>query len=62
MIRDIGWSGVVGVLALIGGFAVLGYVDPIVAGGVALVILGVMLILHAVVKALATRLGMGDMF
>lgn len=61
MLRDLGLSGLIGVLALVGGFAVLGYVDPIVAGGVGLIVVGAILLLHAVVKALAGRLGMGDM-
>lgn len=61
MLRDLGLTGLVGVLMLLGGFAVLGYVDPIVAGGVALVLVGATLVVHAIVRALASRLGMGGM-
>lgn len=62
MLTDLGWSGFIGILSLIGGFAVLGYVEPVVAGGVALILLGAAFVVHAVVKALAMRFGMGDMF
>lgn len=61
MLSDLGWTGLVGLLALIGGFGVLGYVDPVVAAGVALVVVGAALLVHAIVKALAVRFGMGDM-
>lgn len=61
MLRELGLSGLIGILALIGGFAVLGFVDPIIAAGVGLIVVGAILVLHAVVKAMATRFGMGDM-
>lgn len=61
MLRDLGLTGVLGILGLLAGFAVLGYFDPVVAGGVALVFLGAALVVHAVVKALAVRMGMGEL-
>ncbi len=62
MLRGLGLTGILGLLALIAGFVVIGYVDPIIAGGVALVFVGAALVVHALVKALAVKFGMGDMF
>ncbi|MFP4591286.1 MAG: hypothetical protein ACLFMX_06715 [Halobacteriales archaeon] len=60
MIRSLGLSGLVGIVAMLGGLAVLAWVDPVVAGGVALVFVGAALLVHAAVRAIAARFGMGD--
>lgn len=61
MLRQLGFVGFLGIALLLAGFAVLGYVDPVVAGGVALILLGATLVVHAAIKAVATQFGMGDM-
>lgn len=60
MIRSLGVSGVIGLIGMVAGFGVLAYVDPIIAGGVGLVLVGAALVVHAAVRALASRFGMGD--
>lgn len=50
----------IGLIGMVAGFGVLAYVDPIIAGGVGLVLVGAALVVHAAVRALASRFGMGD--
>ncbi len=61
MLRNIGIGGLVGIVALLAGFGVVAYIDPIIAGGVALIFIGAALLVHAIIKAIATQFGMGDM-
>ncbi|MFW6448134.1 MAG: DUF7470 family protein [Halobacteriota archaeon] len=60
MVRSLGVSGLLGIVAMLAGLGVLAWVDPIVAGGVALVFVGAALLIHAAVRAVAARFGMGD--
>ncbi|QLG60863.1 DUF7470 family protein [Halorarum salinum] len=52
MLDRLGTVGIVGLLLLVGGIALVAYADPVVAAGIALVIAGTGL----VVKGLATNL------
>ncbi len=61
MIRQLGVTGFLGILVLIAGFAIVAYEAPIIAGGLALILAGVGLVIHAAVRALASRFGMGAM-
>lgn len=61
MLRSIGLSGLVGIVCLVAGLGVLAYVDPVVAGGVALVFVGAGLVVHGAVRSIASRFGMGDL-
>lgn len=61
MLRQIGAGGFIGIMALIVGFGVVAYINPIIAGGIALIFIGATLLVHSIIKAVATQFGMGDM-
>lgn len=61
MQNKLGLVGIVGVVLLLVGLAVIAYVDPVIAGGVALVIAGLLFALKGVVDAAMQAMGMGGM-
>jgi hypothetical protein len=61
MLDKLGIAGVVGVLFLLGGIVVVAWQNLILAGGLALVIAGLGLIVFGLVKNLLASFGMGGM-
>jgi len=56
-----GVGGLVGLVALVAGVALLGVVDLRIAGGVALVVVGLALLLRGVVQGVLSAMGMDGM-
>lgn len=56
-----GPAGVLGLVALLGGVALLYTVDPRIAAGIALVIVGTGLVVRGLVKGLLGRFGVGGL-
>jgi hypothetical protein len=61
MFDKLGIPGILGVLFMLGGIAVVAFENPILAGGLALVIAGLGLIVFGLVKNLLSSFGMGGM-
>jgi hypothetical protein len=61
MFGKLGIAGVVGVLVTLGGIAVVALENPVMAGGITLVIAGLGLVVYGLVKNLLSSLGMGAM-
>lgn len=61
MFDKLGIAGVLGVLVMMGGIALLAWVDLWIAAGVAFVVAGVGLITYGMVTSLLSSLGMGGM-
>ena len=61
MFGKLGIAGVVGVLVMLGGIAVVALENLVMAGGIALVIAGLGLVVYGLVKNLLSSLGMGAM-
>lgn len=57
-----GVGGLVGLVALLGGIGLIAYRDPIIAAGMALVVVGLALVLRGVVQGFLGAMGMGEMF
>lgn len=62
MFRSLGLTGWGGIVGLFAGFAILTWINPIVALGVLLIVVGSGLVVHAAVRAIASRFGMADAF
>jgi len=62
MIKRLGATGIVGLVAIIGGIALIAYHSPIAAAGIALVLAGFGLVVRALVSSLINSMGMGGMF
>lgn len=56
-----GVGGVLGLLAMIGGLVLLGLVDVKIAAGVALIVVGLVLVLRGIVQGVMTAMGMDGM-
>jgi len=61
MIGKLGIPGVLGVLLLLGGVALVTWESLIIGGGIALVIAGLGLIVYGMVSTLLGAMGMGGM-
>lgn len=61
MFSKLGAKGIAGLLALLAGLAVIAYSNPIIAGGMALVLVGLVLVVWGVVSSLLSNFGMGGM-
>jgi hypothetical protein len=61
MFDKLGIPGILGVLFMLGGIAVVAFENLILAGGLALVIAGLGLIVFGLVKNLLSSFGMGGM-
>lgn len=61
MFKRLGLKGIVGVVLLLAGLGVIGYENPIIAAGMALSVLGIVLVLWGVVSNLLSNFGFGGM-
>jgi hypothetical protein len=61
MLDKLGIPGLIGVLFMLGGIAVVAVKSPIIAGGLALLVAGLGLIVFGLVKNLLSSFGMGGM-
>ncbi len=61
MLDKLGLAGLVGVVCMLGGIAVVAWQNLILAGGLALVIAGLGLVVFGLVKNLLSSFGMGGM-
>ena len=61
MLRKLGAVGVLGVAVVLAGLALIAVADPVVAAGMALVLLGFGLTVKALVSNLLSLFGMGGM-
>jgi len=61
MLDKLGAAGFLGVLLMVGGVAVVALESLLVAGGIALVVAGLGLLVFGLVKNLLASLGMGGM-
>ena len=59
MLDKLGFAGVVGLLLMLGGVAAVASQSLVIAGGIALVVAGLGLIVFGIVKNLLASLGMG---
>lgn len=62
MFRKIGIVGIFGVLLAILGLGVLAYVEPLIAVGVALILVGMGVVLGNLLRRMLATFGMGGMF
>ena len=61
MLDKLGLAGIVGILCCLGGLAVIAYVAPVVAGGLALVLVGLVLVLRGLLSGMLSAFGMDGM-
>ena len=61
MLGKLGLKGIVGLLALLGGIALIATADLRIAAGIALVLLGLGLVVWGLVSGLLESMGMGAM-
>jgi len=61
MLDKLGAVGVLGSLVLLAGLGVVAYTNPVVAGGLALVIAGLVMVVYGAVTSLMASLGMDGM-
>lgn len=61
MLDKLGVVGVAGIVVMAGGLGVLAYANPLVAAGVALVLIGIGLLVRGLVASLLQAFGMGGM-
>ena len=61
MLSKLGIPGVLGILFLIGGIALVTWESLVIGGGLALVIAGLGLIIYGMISTLLSSLGMGGM-
>ena len=61
MLSKLGIPGVLGILFLIGGVALVTWESLVIGGGIALVIAGLGLIIYGMISTLFSSLGMGGM-
>jgi hypothetical protein len=61
MFGKLGVKGVLGVLLLLGGIAVIALQNLVIAAGIGLVVLGVVLVAWGLISGLLSSFGMGGM-
>jgi hypothetical protein len=61
MLNRLGIAGIIGILCCLGGIAVIAYVAPIVAGGIALVLVGLVLVARGLLSGVLSAFGMDGM-
>ena len=61
MIDKLGAKGIVGILVLLGGIAVIALQNLLIAAGIGLVVVGVVLVAWGLVSGLLASFGMGGM-
>lgn len=62
MYEKLGRIGVVGVVVILGGLTLIALADPMIAGGIALVLVGVGLVVRGLLGFALNAMGMGGMF
>jgi uncharacterized membrane protein HdeD (DUF308 family) len=62
MFNRLGIAGVLGVLCCLCGVGVIAYVAPVVAGGIALVLVGLVLVVRGLLSNVLSAFGMGGAF
>lgn len=62
MLKKLGAAGIVGLLALLGGIALIAYESLIIAGGLALILAGLGLMVRSLIQSVLGSMGMGGMF
>lgn len=61
MIDRLGRSGIVGVVVVIAGLALTALVDPVIAGGIGLVLVGIALVVRGLLTSALDAMGMSGM-
>jgi hypothetical protein len=61
MLNQLGIAGIIGILCCLGGIAVIAYVAPIVADGIALVLVGLVLVARGLLSGVLSAFGMDGM-
>ncbi len=61
MINRLGRSGIVGVVVVVAGLALIALVDPVIAGGIGLVLVGMALIIRGLLTSALDAMGMSGM-
>ena len=56
-----GVGGLVGFIAVLGGIGLIGWENPVIAGGLALVLVGLALLVRGIVQGFMSAMGMGGM-
>lgn len=59
MLDKLGIAGIIGLLFMLGGIAVVAWENLLIAGGIALVLAGMGLVVYGLVTGLLSSLGMG---
>ncbi|WP_338726791.1 hypothetical protein [Haladaptatus sp. DJG-WS-42] len=62
MLDKLGTGGLIGLIVLVAGLGVIAYANPLIAAGLALVLVGVGLVAKGLVSGLLSAFGMGGMF
>lgn len=62
MLNRLGIAGVIGVLCCLCGLAVIAYAAPVVAGGFALVLVGLVLVARGLLSGVLSAFGMDGLF
>jgi hypothetical protein len=62
MIKQLGVLGILGLLLMLGGFAVVASEQPLVAAGLALILLGLAIIVRTLVQNALEMIGVGQLF
>ena len=58
MIRSLGLAGIVGVLLVLAGIGLIGYVDPLVAAGMLAILVGLGLVLKDLIGGMLAAFGL----
>ncbi|AGN01503.1 hypothetical protein L593_07790 [Salinarchaeum sp. Harcht-Bsk1] len=61
MLKHLGIGGILGVFLLVGGVALIGWVNPVIAAGIAISIAGLGLIVRSLVSSALGAMGMGGL-
>lgn len=62
MRNPLGITGIVGIVIVFAGLAVVTWQEPIIGGGLALMLVGLALIVKSAINAVVNAMGMGGMF
>ena len=62
MLKKLGAVGIVGLLALLGGIVLIASESLVIAGGLALVLAGLGLMVRSLIQSVLGSMGMGGMF
>lgn len=57
MLRTLGLVGITGLLIALAGVGIIAYVNPVLAGGVVLTLVGIALAVQALVKGVLSKFG-----